>query len=178
MESKKRSSNNSFLHPQVFAQNTTFFFPSFTFRLLTMKMELRSLFLVALCASFVAATFYSAPPPGCRISAGDGQYTSISLNSYQTLKWKGNSHAFLQFSGKGLSDYMDISDNVAYVGVQSTSGGVACKEYSPQRDLSGGVWVSNTTFQFMVNPSGGCRTSGGTPSYIANFFAWCEGAVK
>ncbi len=134
-----------------------------------MSSQLLCLFLLVACAM---ATMFVSPPSGCLIEGGDMNHFGFTVNEWSSIRWYGNSYAFVQFSGEGLSDVITISDNVNGR-VTKYQTGIQCKEYSPSPNIQTGVWISNTTTEFLIQPTGFCKTHGNPPAYYMPLFAWC-----
>lgn len=112
--------------------------------------------------------------PSKRLNAPIGQYVSA-----KPLFQAGNSAVFVTISGKGLSDEFTINDNVLNQGIIQHNAGISCVYGSPSHasvpdnPVDTGVWISNTTTEFMFNGMGHCTIGDGpTPGLVVLFTLW------
>lgn len=151
-----------------------------------MWKDVVSYLLVVLCFSMtvgvVDAIFFANAGSGT-VRGGPSKQFRVPLNQYVSAKslfQQGNSAVFVTTTGQGLSDEFVINDNVYGQGIIQHNAGVVCvngnppNTFMPNNPIDSGVWISNTTSEFMFSgPFGGCTIFGGPdPLLIVLFALW------
>lgn len=139
--------------------------------------------LIVICFSMsmgvVDAIFFADASSGT-VRGGTSKQLLVPLNQYVSAKplfQYGNTGVLVTVTGKGLSDTFVINDNVYGEGIIQHNAGVTCSggdTYKPPNPIDTGVWISNTTSEFMFSgPFGACITSGDqTPTLTVLLTLW------